>query len=172
MKRTLDRAGGDGARTHGARLQNADGGRRSESERQSLSAILNLVRLGLANTRQEIERQLSLGRAVVADRLATLNKLGLIDESELGPATGGRAPRLSLGAPPPPLGRASDLRAHRRPGVGDVPAPVSPGGRPTGLGASSPMTDPMSEVAPEAPRYGRIVIETDDSSLRETSGRR
>lgn len=94
MKRTLDRAGGEGARTPIARVAKADNGRRSESERQSLSAILNLVRLGLANTRQEIEKQLSLGRAVVADRLATLNKLGLIDESELGPATGGRAPRL------------------------------------------------------------------------------
>jgi predicted NBD/HSP70 family sugar kinase len=78
----------------GSRLSREETGRRSESERQTLSAILNLVRLGLANTRQEIEKQLNLGRAVVADRLGTLNKLGLIDESELGPASGGRAPRL------------------------------------------------------------------------------
>jgi predicted NBD/HSP70 family sugar kinase len=78
----------------GAGVPKIESGRRSESERQSLSAILNLVRLGLANTRQEIEKQLNLGRAVVADRLTTLGRLGLIDESELGPATGGRAPRL------------------------------------------------------------------------------
>ena len=45
-------------------------------------------------TRQELERKSDLGRAVVADRLTMLADLGLIDESELGTATGGRAPRL------------------------------------------------------------------------------
>lgn len=61
---------------------------------QSLVTILNLVRLGQATTRQELERESELGRAVVADRLGTLSRLALIDESELGAATGGRAPRL------------------------------------------------------------------------------
>jgi hypothetical protein len=40
------------------------------------------------------ERRSELGRAVVADRLAMLTDLGLVDDSELGTATGGRAPRL------------------------------------------------------------------------------
>lgn len=66
----------------------------SETAAPSLVEILNLVRTGKATTRQEIERRSELGRAVVADRLGTLSELGLIDESELGAATGGRAPRL------------------------------------------------------------------------------
>ena len=52
------------------------------------------VRLGIASTRQEIEKHSGLGRAIVADRLATLIDLGLVEEGERGPATGGRAPRL------------------------------------------------------------------------------
>ncbi|TIP32571.1 MAG: ROK family protein, partial [Mesorhizobium sp.] len=58
-----------------------------------MATLLNLVRTGAATTRQELESQSELGRAVVADRLATLLRLGLIEEGELGPAIGGRAPR-------------------------------------------------------------------------------
>jgi len=65
-----------------------------ESAGASLGAVLNLIRSGQATTRQELERESELGRAVVADRVATLADIGLIAESELGPATGGRAPRL------------------------------------------------------------------------------
>jgi predicted NBD/HSP70 family sugar kinase len=68
--------------------------RTSETAAPSLVEILNLVRTGQATTRQELERDSELGRAVVADRLGTLTELGLVDESELGTATGGRAPRL------------------------------------------------------------------------------
>lgn len=67
--------------------------RRIDAEQQSLAVILNLIRAEEANTRLEIERVSGLGRAIVADRLATLVELGLIDERELGPAAGGRAPR-------------------------------------------------------------------------------
>lgn len=67
--------------------------RRVDAEQQSLAVILNLIRTEEANTRLEIERVSGLGRAIVADRLATLVELGLVDEGELGPATGGRAPR-------------------------------------------------------------------------------
>lgn len=67
--------------------------RASESAHGSLAALLNLVRTGAATTRQELEHQSELGRAVVTDRLATLLRLGLIEEGELGPAIGGRAPR-------------------------------------------------------------------------------
>lgn len=65
-----------------------------ETAAPSLVELLNLVRSGAANTRQELERQSEFGRAVVADRLTMLGELGLVDESELGTATGGRAPRL------------------------------------------------------------------------------
>lgn len=65
-----------------------------ESASASLGAILNLIRASEAATRQELERDSELGRAVVADRVATLADIGLVVESELGIASGGRAPRL------------------------------------------------------------------------------
>ncbi|MGZ2385425.1 putative NBD/HSP70 family sugar kinase [Rhizobium brockwellii] len=65
-----------------------------DSAAASLGAILNLIRTGKGTTRQELERESELGRAVVSDRLATLADIGLIVESELGIASGGRAPRL------------------------------------------------------------------------------
>lgn len=68
--------------------------RTSETAAPSLVEILNLVRTGRATTRQELERESELGRAVVADRLNTLATLALVDENELGTASGGRAPRL------------------------------------------------------------------------------
>jgi predicted NBD/HSP70 family sugar kinase len=68
--------------------------RKSDGAAPSLAKILNLVRCEQATTRQEIERASELGRAIVTDRLTTLATLNLVDESELGVATGGRAPRL------------------------------------------------------------------------------
>ena len=68
--------------------------RTSETAAPSLIKILNLIRSERATTRQALERESELGRAVVADRLQLLSDLGLVDESELGLATGGRAPRL------------------------------------------------------------------------------
>lgn len=67
--------------------------RRPVAERHSLATILDLVRSGAA-TRQDLERRSGLGRAVVADRLATLIESGLVREGELGQPSGGRAPRL------------------------------------------------------------------------------
>ena len=66
----------------------------AETAAPSLVEIMNLIRADDPTTRHELERKSELGRAVVADRLSMLSDLGLIDESELGPATGGRAPRL------------------------------------------------------------------------------
>jgi glucokinase-like ROK family protein len=54
---------------------------------------MGLVRSGTAVTRLEIEALSGLGRAVVADRIATLIERGLIEDGELGASTGGRAPR-------------------------------------------------------------------------------
>ena len=64
-----------------------------DAERQSLATILNLIRSGDATTRLEIEKQSTLGRAIVTDRLVKLGEFGLIAEGDLGPAMGGRAPR-------------------------------------------------------------------------------
>lgn len=64
-----------------------------DTAQTSLALLLNLVRTETATTRQELERHSELGRAVVADRLATLIELGLLREGELAQPTGGRAPR-------------------------------------------------------------------------------
>ena len=66
---------------------------RVDAEQQSLALILNLIRREEANTKLEIERISGLGRAIVSDRVTTLAELKLADESELGQASGGRAPR-------------------------------------------------------------------------------
>lgn len=68
--------------------------RNIESAARSLEIILNLVRTGQATTRQQLEQASELGRAVVADRLATLGEARLVDESALATPNGGRAPRL------------------------------------------------------------------------------
>ncbi|MDQ0393323.1 ROK family protein [Labrys monachus] len=65
-----------------------------ESERQSLAALLDILRKAEAATRLDLEREARLGRAVVADRLATLARFGLVDEGGVGRSIGGRAPRL------------------------------------------------------------------------------
>ncbi|HKT00727.1 MAG TPA: ROK family protein [Rugosimonospora sp.] len=59
----------------------------------ALSAVLDLVRSGRAGTRSEVERLTGLGRKIVAQRVTELVDAGLLDESSLGPSTGGRAPR-------------------------------------------------------------------------------
>ena len=58
-----------------------------------LVALLDLVRHGRARTRPELARRSGLGRTVVSARLARLLDTGLVVEGELGPSTGGRAPR-------------------------------------------------------------------------------
>ena len=76
-----------------ATLRSVGRPRSVDAAQASLALLLNLVRTGAATTRQELERRSELGRAVVADRLATMIELGLLREGELGQATGGRAPR-------------------------------------------------------------------------------
>jgi len=65
----------------------------SATERETMAQILRLVRSERAATRQELERVSGLGRAIVADRIATLKDRNLIVEEGLGPSTGGRMPR-------------------------------------------------------------------------------
>ena len=84
----VERGPGDAdAAGHAPRASNGD------VERHSLVAILELVRTGRAATRLDLERASSLGRAIVADRLATLARLGLVEPGAPGPSMGGRAPR-------------------------------------------------------------------------------
>ena len=68
--------------------------RRGDAESQSLANVLTLVRQGIANTRQALEHETRLGRAIIADRIATLSELGLVEEGEVGQASGGRPPRI------------------------------------------------------------------------------
>lgn len=77
----------------GDRARDGGRGRMAGGELDTLITVLDLVRSGSATTRQEIETQARLGRAVVMDRLSTLTAMGLVAEGELGPSTGGRAPR-------------------------------------------------------------------------------
>ncbi len=59
----------------------------------SLAAILSLIRTDVATTHLGLARASDLGRAVVSDRLATLERLHLIAKGEFGAPVGGRAPR-------------------------------------------------------------------------------
>jgi glucokinase-like ROK family protein len=58
-----------------------------------LVALLDLIRSGAARTRPQLSRQSGLGRTATNQRLGQLLASGLIEEGELGPSTGGRAPR-------------------------------------------------------------------------------
>lgn len=83
----------NGPETEGGAEQGTGRPRIAAAAQSSLTTLLNLVRTGAATTRFELERQSELGRAIVTDRLATLIRLGLVEEGELGQAVGGRAPR-------------------------------------------------------------------------------
>ena len=91
-----------------------------ETAAPSLVELVNLVRTGAANTRQELERQSEFGRAVVADRLTMLGDLGLVDESELGTATGPRPASGALCRAP----RRDPLPRSTRPRSGGCGRPV------------------------------------------------
>jgi glucokinase-like ROK family protein len=59
----------------------------------NLCTVLDLVRSGTAVTRPELVRTSGLGRTVITQRVADLMSYGLLAEGDLGPSTGGRAPR-------------------------------------------------------------------------------
>lgn len=56
--------------------------------------VLDLVRSGQAPTRPELARLSGLSRNIVTDRVEQLISIGLLEADQLGPSTGGRAPRL------------------------------------------------------------------------------
>lgn len=59
----------------------------------SLCTLLDMVRTGAAATRPELMAASGFGRKLVAQRVGELIDAGLLAEGELGPSTGGRAPR-------------------------------------------------------------------------------
>ena len=59
----------------------------------NLALVLAGVRTGGWRTRPELVRELGLGRNVVAQRVAQLLEVGLLDEGRLAPSTGGRPSR-------------------------------------------------------------------------------
>lgn len=63
------------------------------AEHDSLGTILRLIRAGDAVTRLELEQRSGLGRATVADRVATLIERGLLEEGALKASSVGRSPR-------------------------------------------------------------------------------
>jgi hypothetical protein len=63
------------------------------TEPDALELVLDLVRSGAADTRQDLVRVSGLGRAVVADRVDRLLAHGLLAESGMGTSTGGRPSR-------------------------------------------------------------------------------
>jgi glucokinase-like ROK family protein len=63
-------------------------------EAQTLSQLINFLRLTGASTRPEISRATGLSRTLVAKFVDLAIELGLTTEGELGTSTGGRAPRL------------------------------------------------------------------------------
>lgn len=60
----------------------------------ALVTIINLVRSGTANTRPALGRASMLGRSIVTQRVEQAIQLGYLADAELGPSTGGRAPRV------------------------------------------------------------------------------
>jgi glucokinase-like ROK family protein len=58
-----------------------------------LHVVLDLIRAGVSVTRPELVRQSGLGRKLVTQRVDQLIASGLVADADLGPSTGGRAPR-------------------------------------------------------------------------------
>jgi glucokinase-like ROK family protein len=59
----------------------------------ALVQVFELIRTGVARTRPTLGAHSGLGRSIVTQRVASLMQLGLVEEGQLGPSTGGRAPR-------------------------------------------------------------------------------
>lgn len=66
----------------------------AEESLNGLVTVLDFVRTHGSSTRPRLMHATGLTRAVVTQRVAELVEYGLLAEGELGPSTGGRAPRL------------------------------------------------------------------------------
>jgi len=65
----------------------------AEERLHGLVSVLDFVRTHGSSTRPKLARATGLSRAVVTQRVGELVDYGLLAEGELGPSTGGRAPR-------------------------------------------------------------------------------
>lgn len=65
----------------------------SADQLDTLVQVFKLIRTGAARTRPTLGALSGLGRSIVTQRVAYLMQLGLVEEGQLGPSTGGRAPR-------------------------------------------------------------------------------
>ncbi|MBI4940319.1 MAG: ROK family protein [Actinobacteria bacterium] len=61
--------------------------------RRDLAMVLDLVREGTARTIPDLARVSALGRKALTQRVDQLISFGLLEEGQLAPSTGGRAPR-------------------------------------------------------------------------------
>ncbi|MER6349344.1 ROK family protein [Streptomyces sp. NPDC001595] len=59
----------------------------------ALSTVVRLVRSGRARTRPELGAASMLGRTVISQRVEEAIELGLLEDADIGPSSGGRAPR-------------------------------------------------------------------------------
>jgi glucokinase-like ROK family protein len=66
----------------------------TEDSLNGLATVLDFVRTHGASTRPHLIHATGLSRPVVSQRVAELVEYGLLADGELGPSTGGRAPRL------------------------------------------------------------------------------
>jgi glucokinase-like ROK family protein len=66
---------------------------RPVDQTDGLHVVLDLIRGGVGRTRPELVRHSGLGRKLVTQRVDQLIARGLVTDGELGPSTGGRAPR-------------------------------------------------------------------------------
>jgi glucokinase-like ROK family protein len=65
----------------------------ADDQLDDLVTVLDLVRSGTVRTRAELGRRSGLGRTVITQRVSQLIAAGLVEKGDLGPSTGGRAPR-------------------------------------------------------------------------------
>ncbi|MFC9287279.1 ROK family protein [Streptomyces sp. NPDC057052] len=60
---------------------------------EALATVLRLVRRNRARTRPELGAAALLGRTVISQRVEEAMELGLLEDADTGPSSGGRAPR-------------------------------------------------------------------------------
>src|SRR5262245_2309441 len=65
----------------------------SPEQPSGLHLLLDLIRAGAGRTRPQLVSRSGLGRKLVTQRVDQLIAAGLVTDGELGPSTGGRAPR-------------------------------------------------------------------------------
>jgi predicted NBD/HSP70 family sugar kinase len=134
----------------------------------SFLRVVNMVRTGEASTRPEIGRVTGLGRGVVSQRVDLAIEMGLLEDADLGPSSGGRAPRTlrfrveqgrlvvcALGALHIHVG-ITDLDGHIL-GESHRAWDIARGPAETLAGAASMVDELLATVRPEVPVWAAVV---------------